>query len=250
MKTILFVFLFLFTSILNLEVNLTEGIYHNFTNVTAKKLSFLLKVSPGKTVNFSIIIKCNKIESPYRRLSYAECYNRKKITTAVATGPGELDYEYNKSFSYQISYNDKINYFNIFFNPLIDYTFLSIRAEVGGDTFNLTAGVPSTFYNIKSGFFNTFFVPAQFNQSVTISLILNKLDDLPFDTLNIQEKEFISSNHYGTIRHKLKPKIKEKDKQIQMSISFTTIRDPINYVAFDILPKYEIKYLKVQIDVN
>ena len=35
-----------------------------------------------------------------------------------------------------------------------------------------------------------------------------------------------------------------------MSVSFTTIRDPINYLVFDILPKYEINYLKVQIDIN
>lgn len=255
MKMIFLVFPLIISSILNIEADIIKGIYNNFTNITShERHTFYLKVSVGQTVNISYIMNYktdNKEIIPFYYIDYKEYEFKNGTNLGKAIGsflrPELKNNEYILSYSHNIS-SYKTNYLFIQIFPLVNFTFFAIKAEADGGAFDLESNIPKTIYNLTSGNLYSFYVPAKVSQSVTITLTMDKMD-LPFDSLNIYEQPSriydVNSNKF-----KLGLKIKEKINQLKMSISFVISLAKTQCIRFFFVPKYDIKYLTAQIDVN
>ena len=253
MKRIFFLFPFLMIAFFGKEIDIEKGITYNFTNLLAKEeYIFYLKVFEKQTVNISYIISYDGVDKPFSSIDYIECYYKNRSKTGGYNiiqfkNPELKNNQLLLNFSQVLTYYI-VNYLSISMIPYINISYFSFKAEVDGGAFNLTNNIPKTLYNLTSGNIYSFFIPAKWRQNVSINLTMNRMD-LPFDSIDIYEQPY-RDDELNSERFKLTPKIIEKNKQIQMSVSFQTSLINIVCIQFFFKPKYDIKYLSAQIKLG
>jgi len=250
MKIIFLIFPLIITSILTIEFNVVPGIYNNFTLKYGEKNIFLIEVSEGQTVNISFIMKYNNKTIPFPSVEFVE-YSYKNLTKGgefmivyLRKQPELKNDYYFFNNSYIIS-NLETHYVAVGIVPQTNFSYFAFKADVDGGTFDLTNNIPKTIYNLTAG--NTFylFLPAISNQTITITLTMNKMD-LPFDKITVDEKQYRNST-ININRKNFRLKVKEKDKELIMYVSFTSSSEAMKYIRCSFIPKYYIKYMIAKI---
>ena len=66
--------------------------------------------------------------------------------------------------------------------------------------------------------------------------------DLPFEKITVDEKQYRNST-ININRKNFRLKVKEKDKELIMYVSFTSSSETMKYIRCSFIPKYDIKYM-------
>ena len=231
---------------------LTDGISKTFSDLIPGHSYYFYIKSTGtkawKNANLSLTMDYN-FENPFKLVHISEhssldSYWRSQEEVykhSLFSNEGD---ESTIFIPYTISlYSTKYVSFQITL-PKYNIDYISVKIDLGGN-FYLVTDYNYKFNNLAIGNNYDFVISAKEKQLVKINLTMNYMENIPFDSINIEELKESKSLINKTTMENITSKYLKVNNQYIISLDYYVFSYDAYYISLGILPEYDIKNITV-----
>ena len=228
---------------------LNDGISQNIINfIKEVPYYFYINVSQFQKVNITLITDFNS-KLPFKDLNF---YVHSKINSYYLeilplSSETKKDNKLELFYSLIVSYYSP-DYIHFKIIPTINISYIIAKADIGGGTFDLNNGIEKRFEKLKKWNEYFFFVNINQFQKANISLTMNYVDNQPLSDFSIYEFKSKYPYDYKKFKYDYKNIISNNLSLIYSSYTLTS--NYIKNISFTFMPKYDIDYINVRIDIE
>ena len=242
--------------ILDKEYDLYNNKSFDISNFYSNKTYFLYLtfLFESKAVNITFIIDNNISQEPFSEISIFEYEKRYAYPSlGIVKKPISFTTKNNQliaSFSYDSKFYNISKYIALKIKPskeinhmIASYNNLFHFIDLRNDTW-------ITIDNLISDEHYLFFIEAKQFDKANVTFIINNTDNNPFDYITIYEYEQKNNSNDSYILKKLIYIDKKPNRDFISQILYTVYSNKTNYLAFSIIPKYNINQIFVKVDIS
>ena len=207
----------------------------------------------SKSVNINFAID-NMNQEPFSEISIFEYEKRNDYPSlGIVNIPIFFETKNNQliaSFSYEVKYYNISKYLALKIKPSIEIDHMTAIYNNLFHFIDLRNGIWTTIYNLTSTENYLFFIGAKKFDKANVTFIINNIDNNPFDYINIYEYEQKNHSNDSYILKKIIYINKSENSDFIIPILYTVYSNKTNYLAFSIIPKYNISEILVKADIS
>ena len=215
---------------------------------------FVLPMKPNNKV--FIALTHNKVTSFFQLLkvhefsSYSESYRQSSVSNLLsnkAYTKKTLDDKSVTSFSFKITESDT-KYFGIELKVPSNLKYLTVYLLLGENSYNIIADSSNVFRSLVTGIPYFYYITANVKQNFTININTDCTTNKFLDELNIYE--YKNKKEKELILSKKTVEFKKGQNQIDLYLTYIVSKQNTKYVAFEVMPYYNLDYITVKITNN
>lgn len=219
---------------------------HNYYFSLPAKLNdkgFIAITHNKKSAFFEILRKheFSSYSRSYRESSVIDLVKNKKYTKNI------IDDKIIISFPFEIS-NSKTKYFGIEIKGTYNLKYLTVYLLLGENSYNIKLDSLNVFNNLITGIPYFYYIPATFKQNFTININTSCTTKKFIDEINIYE--YKSKGQKELLLSKKAVESKSSQKQIYLYFNYIVSKESTNYIAFEVMPYYDLDYINLEITEN
>lgn len=151
------------------------------------------------------------------------------------------------SISFSIKYSDT-RYFGIELKVPSNLKYLTIYLIIGKNAYNISIDSLYIFHSLVSGIPYFFYINATTKQNITININTDCTTNKFLDELNIYE--YYNKDEKENILSRKSVEFIKSGNQIDLNLTYIVSHYNTKYVAFEVMPYYDLDYIKLTIKNN